>query len=165
MTYPNCPTMTHSATAGAWKSTAMRGVGCTGAIAGAAGDTSQPYRVGRLKTCPTKGSKPIMSTQNETDKPNGGRKKSERPTLSPEMALEILRTSLNYVKGSGLPVKIGNRGGLCVIAIGGAVWDDDTHALCVITNHDDTQADDTQAGLIQNSSERITSDVNQNCHR
>ena len=85
-----------------------------------------------------------MTTQNATDKPKNGRKPNERPTLTPETALEILKTSLDYAKGSGLPVKIGNRGGLCVITIGGAFWNDDTHALCV-TPRDDTRADDTQA--------------------
>ncbi len=85
-----------------------------------------------------------MSTQNGTDKPSNGRGERDktpyvRPILSPETALEIVQTSLDYAKRSGLTVRIGNRNGLCVIAIGGAVWNDDTHRLCVTTNHDDTQ--------------------------
>ena len=60
------------------------------------------------------------------------RKRGERPTLSPETALEIVQTSLDYAKGSGLTVKIGNHRGVCVIAIGGAFWDSDTQALCVM---------------------------------
>lgn len=79
-----------------------------------------------------------MTTQNGTDKPNDTRKRNERPTLTPAMALEILRTSLDYVRGSGLQVRIGNHNGQCVIGITGAAWDYDTHALCV-TAHDDTQ--------------------------
>jgi hypothetical protein len=85
-----------------------------------------------------------MTTQNATDKPKNGRKPNERPTLTPETALEILKTSLDYVRGSGLTVRIGNRASLCVIGIAGATWDDDTHRLCV-TPDDDTHADDTQA--------------------
>lgn len=79
-----------------------------------------------------------MSTQSATDKPKNGRKKSDKPTLPPETALEIVQTSLDYAKGSGLQVRIGNHNGLCVIAIGGAFWDSDTQALCVMA-HDDTQ--------------------------
>lgn len=80
-----------------------------------------------------------MSTQNATDKPKPERKRGERPTLSPETALEIVKTSLDYAKGSGLTVKIGNHRGLCVITIGGAFWNDDTQRLCVTTGDDDTQ--------------------------
>lgn len=79
-----------------------------------------------------------MITQNETDKPNNGHKRGERPTLSPSMALEVLQTAIDYVRGSGLAVRIGNHDGLCVIGITGAVWDYNTQSLCV-TPHDDTQ--------------------------
>lgn len=86
-----------------------------------------------------------MPTVNATDKPKSERKRGERPTLPPDAALEIVQTSLNYAKGSGLQVRIGNREGVCVITIGGAAWDSDTQRLCVITNHDDTQVGgDTQ---------------------
>ena len=79
-----------------------------------------------------------MTTQNATDKPSNGHKRGEKSTLPPETALEIVQTSLDYAKGSGLAVKIGNHRGVCVIAIGGAFWDSDTQALCVMP-HDDTQ--------------------------
>ena len=79
-----------------------------------------------------------MSTQSATDKPNNGHKRGERPTLNPNMALEVLQTAIDYVRGSGLAVMIGNRNGLCVIGITGAVWDYDTQSLCV-TPGDDTQ--------------------------
>ena len=80
-----------------------------------------------------------MSTHDETGKRKNGHKRGERPTLTPETALEILNTSLDYVKGSGLTVRIGNRGGVCVITIAGATWNDDTQSLCVTTTDDDTQ--------------------------
>ena len=80
-----------------------------------------------------------MKTHDATDRPKNARKRSERPTLPPETALEILQTSLDYVRGSGLTVRIGNRGGLCVIGLAGVTWNADTHRLCV-TADDDTQA-------------------------
>ncbi|CAG0935196.1 hypothetical protein TFLX_04028 [Thermoflexales bacterium] len=87
-----------------------------------------------------------MSTANATDKPKPEHKRGERPMLSPETALEIIQTSLDYAKGSGLTVKVGNHRGVCVIAIGGAFWDSDTHALCVIPR-DDTQPTMTHTGV------------------
>lgn len=85
-----------------------------------------------------------MTTQNATGKPSNGHGRGEKPTLSPETALEIVQTSLIYAKGSGLRVKIGNRGGVCVITIGGAVWDGDAQRLCV-------RPRDTQEALIHDA--------------
>ncbi|CAG0932823.1 hypothetical protein TFLX_02779 [Thermoflexales bacterium] len=96
-----------------------------------------------------------MTIQNATDKPKNGRKPNERPTLMPETALEVVKTSLDYAKGAGLPVKIGNRGGLCVITIGGAFWNDDTQSLCV-TPDDDTQAHDTQSTTPETAGRTVT---------
>lgn len=95
-----------------------------------------------------------MTTQNATDKPKNARGRGERPTLPPETALEIVQTSLNYAKGGGLSVKIGNRGGVCVITIGGAVWDSDTQRVCVMPR--DTQAGDDTHQTMTHSAAQIT---------
>ena len=60
-----------------------------------------------------------MITHDATDKPKNAHKRNEQPTLTPSMALEILQTSLNYVRGCGLAVRISNHHGLCVIGIAG----------------------------------------------
>ena len=68
-----------------------------------------------------------MITHDATDKPKNAHKRNEQRTLTPSMALEILQTSLNYVRGCGLAVRISNHHGLCVTGIAGAEWGHGTH--------------------------------------
>ena len=68
-----------------------------------------------------------MITHDATDKPKNAHKRNEQLTLTTSMALEILQTSLNYVRGCGLAVRISNDHGLCVIGIAGAELDHGTH--------------------------------------
>jgi hypothetical protein len=81
---------------------------------------------------------PTTKMQNETTKPKRARKPSARPILSSKVSLEVLSTSLGYVRSSGLRVRVGNRSELCVIVIEGAVWNDDTQNIILVD--DDTHA-------------------------
>ena len=117
----------------------MRVANCTGAIGGEAGNTNRRFQAVHSKHFQTIERRRIMKTQDGTDRLNPERKKGARPTLPADMALQILKTSLDYVKGSGLSVRLGNNAGMCVIVVEGAQWHDDTQQLCV-TRGDDTHA-------------------------
>lgn len=62
----------------------------------------------------------------------GNAKQQPRPVVTPSMALQVLKTALDYVRDSGLRVQIGNRQGLCVMVVAGALWDGDAQMLRVV---------------------------------
>lgn len=56
--------------------------------------------------------------------PNGSA--NGKTKLTPGDALQVLTSALDYVRGSGLPVKIVNVNGTLVIGITGAMWESGT---------------------------------------
>lgn len=78
------------------------------------------------------------STENES--------KRQKPIVTPSVALGVLKAALDYVRDSGLRVRIGNQNGVCVMAIVGAEWQSDTQTLCVIGASDTQTTSDTQQG-------------------
>jgi hypothetical protein len=70
-----------------------------------------------------------------------------RPVVTPDMALQVLTTALEYVRDSGLRVQIGDRdGGLCVMVVTGATWDSDAQRIRIIGGDAQISTDAQQEG-------------------